>query len=182
MFSLCLKHLQLLGLVKKLQLTLYFLLCLSLLLIFTKALANPELGAPPRLVDISINGSVQDPIIVPTEIRLIVDEQTLLVIDNPFDKGYTFSYDEFGQAVHTHFIQNSPNVSTQGVSLTSKSKTMWMLTPRVPGKYRIYAVRTSQEGPHRQYSWIHIDKAEHHSEKAELQDLLPSTEKTETKK
>ena len=135
-------------------------------------------GLPaPNLVDINIAGQPSEPYFLPNKITINLDEQVLLVIDNPYDRHYSFGYDGFGQAVHTHFIQNSPNVSTSTVSLKPRSKVMWLLTPIKEGKYSFFEASLKQTNLKQQPGVIEVVKQPDKTQEQAQAENLPTLPK-----
>jgi|GEM_PF-6293706 hypothetical protein len=107
------------------------------------AMANPI----PELIDLRLAGTTTEPYFTPKALVLELTQPYLLVIENPFDVSYLFYCEGFAQAIYTHFIQGTPNVSVNSITLAPHSKIQWLITPMQLGEFAFAELSTDAQYP-----------------------------------
>lgn len=99
--------------------------------------------APPSLVAITIG--VEPFSLEPQEIVLEEGTSYLFVAENPHAVNALWFFDAFGQHVLTRYLQGAPSVSQTTLSLPSRTKVNWLLTPKECGTWTTYVQWSGQE-------------------------------------
>jgi len=115
------------------------LILLISICLFTFALRANQLGQEvPTLIDIQLNASNNVAFFSPSNLLLETNKLYLLMISNPYQRSYTFSYYELKNALETKYINGSPSVSEQSIMLAPHSKVQWLVEAKQPGKYEFF--------------------------------------------
>lgn len=98
-------------------------------------LAQVFAHAEPQLIDLSVEGTVQNPRLEITQTELTQGSPYVLVMVNNTDFPLALQFEKFGQAIFTQNLKGTPHVGQEEMGLLAHSKVLWQFIPNDPGEF-----------------------------------------------
>lgn len=144
-------------------------------------LGQPVSANTPHLIDVTIEGSFEAPMLSSTELQFDVGSSYLLVLTNNNPFTVSFHYGKFGQNVFTHYIQGISNLTQESLVINPHSKLFWHFIPKEAGEF---AFHTNNNGFNQQgrEGKIIVTKIEKETKTADVTQAQTVEAKPEEKK
>ena len=110
----------------------------------------------PQLIDLELAGSKDAAYFTPDSITLQEGQLYLFVIHNPFDFPYRFISDSFSQSIATQYIQGSPAVTKNSITISPRVKVQWLFQTKKAGHFEYYAGSYDHKKMHQRVGRLHI--------------------------
>lgn len=90
-------------------------------------------SAAPQLLEFVVEGTEDAPVLSPDTLALKLDQEYVIVLQNPFENPLMLQYGALGQSVSTQYLQGTGNLSQTGLMLLPETQLVWHFYTKTPG-------------------------------------------------